>query len=97
MIPKKSSSTPRKIISSSPSWTKDSRHHSRASFPLSSALLAHKYTLVFRPRLYPSVFTCSVKLNMLAAGFSNVSNETLCVYVGGDVAAWCGTGGRCTL
>ena len=75
--PNASSSMPLNMMSSSPSCTSDSRDQSSASRPLSSGLAAHRKTRVWRERLYPSVFTWSVNENMLAAGFSNVSKETL--------------------
>lgn len=40
---------------------------------------------MFLVRLYPWDFELSVKENMLATGFSNVSNETLGVYPGTGV------------
>ena len=73
---------PLNMMSSSPSCTSDSRDQSSASRPLSSGLAAHRKTRVFLERLYPSLFTCSVNENMLAAVFSNVSKETLGLYRG---------------
>jgi hypothetical protein len=60
----------------------DSRDQSSTSRPLSSGLAAHRKRRVLRERLYPSLFTWSVNENMLAAVFSNVSKETLDLYLG---------------
>jgi hypothetical protein len=75
--PSTSSGTPRNTTSSSPSWANESSAQSSAWAPLASGLLAHKNTRVARVLSYPSVLTRSVYENMLATGFSNVSNETL--------------------
>ncbi|KAK2462425.1 hypothetical protein APHAL10511_005559 [Amanita phalloides] len=70
------------MISSSPSRASDSNDQSSASRPLSSELAAHRKTRVSRDRVYPSLLTRRVNENMLAAGFSKVSKETLGVYPG---------------
>lgn len=90
-IPRSSWPMPLNTISSSPFWHSASIAQSSACRPLSSGLDAHRKTRVLRLRAYPSDLTWSVNENMLAAGFSNVSNDTFGVYPcdAGDITVDC--------